>query len=352
VQFKTFFYEKLDTKNVPTQARIKIRLRKSDMKKEPKTARHLAVKKSTWHLLPLGLACGVPQILRAENQADYRYEYYNEDANRMTIETHSVYFEQKLTDSFNARGEYVYDGISGATPTGGYAFAGSSPNSAVTKTIFTKLHDTRQAENFSLDWLAGNNTLPPGFAYSKETDYQSFGVSLNDDFAFNDKNTILQLGLSHNFDTVRLQPDSSRWAHKDSTDVIIGLSQILSPRDLLDVAVTYGYESGYLKDPYRNITFTKIGFSYPEVRPGYRSKEVLFTSLTHHFDSLDASLEGSYRLHHDSYGITDHTLGLIWHQKLGKHVILEPMFRFYEQSAASFYMLGVNGLFPSTMPSG
>jgi hypothetical protein len=28
------------------------------------------------------------------------------------------------------------------------------------------------------------------------------------------------------------------------------------------------------------------------------------------------------------------------------------MFRFYEQSAASFYKLGVNGLFPSTIPSG
>jgi len=32
---------------------------------------------------------------RGENQIDYRYEYYAEDNHRMTINTHSVYFEQQ-----------------------------------------------------------------------------------------------------------------------------------------------------------------------------------------------------------------------------------------------------------------
>ncbi|MEI7534563.1 MAG: DUF3570 domain-containing protein, partial [Verrucomicrobiae bacterium] len=68
--------------------------------------------------LPLGLTLSLPQLLRAEDQVDYRYEYYKEDNNRMTIQTHSVYFEQKATDAITAKGELVYDGISGATPTG------------------------------------------------------------------------------------------------------------------------------------------------------------------------------------------------------------------------------------------
>ena len=32
------------------------------------------------------------------------------------------------------------------------------------------------------NWIGGwdNNTLTPGFAYSKESDYESYGVSMND----------------------------------------------------------------------------------------------------------------------------------------------------------------------------
>jgi len=288
--------------------------------------------------LPLGMAFGVPQILRADNHVDYRYEYYKEDANRMTIETHSVYFEQKLLDSLTAKGELVYDGISGATPTGGYDGSG--------KPVTTQLTDTRRAGNLELDWQLGNHTLSPGFADSRESDYESRGVSFGDAIAFNDKNTILQFGVDHNFDSVR-HSDRITWSDKDQTDVIIGLSQILSPKDIFNVAFTYGYESGYLNDPYRQITFNISGFAYPEIRPGYRSKEVLFTSLTHFFDSINASLEGSYRFHHDSYDIFSHTVGLTWHQWLGKHVIVEPMFRFYAQTSASFYHLSVDGFFPS-----
>ena len=68
--------------------------------------------------LPLGLGLGLPQLLRAENQVAYRYEYYDETGDRMKIETHSVYFEQKLADALIAKGELVYDGISGANAIG------------------------------------------------------------------------------------------------------------------------------------------------------------------------------------------------------------------------------------------
>ncbi|MDR3457286.1 MAG: DUF3570 domain-containing protein [Verrucomicrobiae bacterium] len=301
--------------------------------------------------LPLGMACSVPQILRGENHVDYRYEYYKEDNNRMTIETHSVYFEQKLLDSLTAKGEFVYDSISGATPYGTHDLSG--------KIITTRVEDTRQAGNLDLDWQLGRHTLSAGFADSRETDYESRGISLSDAIAFNDKNTILQFGADHNFDSVR-HSDRVNWSGKDSTDVIIGLSQILSPADILNVAFTFGYDDGYLNDPYRLAEYhpgifpTGFNIGVPEHRPGYRSKEVLFTSATHYFTSVDASLEASYRFHHDSYDVFSHTLGLTWHQHLGKHFIVEPMFRFYEQSAASFYataFYGAPGTF-STDPAG
>jgi hypothetical protein len=295
-----------------------------------------------WNFLPLGVACGLPQLLRAEDHVDYRYEYYGEDHNRMQIQTHSVYFEQKLSDAVVAKGEMIYDGISGATPIGTHGSSG--------EVLTTKVDDTRWAGNLNLDCKLGNNTLTPGFAYSEESDYQSFGISLSDAMEFNDKNTILQLGASHNFDDVR-HGDRITWSRKDSTDVMLGISQLLSPKTVVNAAFTFGYDDGYLDDPYRlaeyhpDIFPTGFNIGVPEHRPGYRSKEVLQISGTQFFENVNGSLEASYRFHHDSYGIFSHTLGLTWHQHLGKYLLVEPMFRFYEQTAADFYTTTFYGPF-------
>ena len=286
----------------------------------------------------------------AEDQLDYGYEYYKEDGNRMTIETHSVYFEQKLTDSVTTKGELVYDGISGSTPTG-------MINASTGQPKYTQLQDIRRSGNIEFDCKLGLNTLSPGFAYSKESDYQSIGLSLNDAMEFNEKNTTLQYGISHNFDSVRVeQPNNytgktmTLWNDKSSTEVFIGISQLLSPKTTFNAAFTFGNDSGYLSDPYRLVGILPINQppinfvqGYPENRPSHRNKEVLFTSLTHYYDSLNASLEGSYRLYHDSYGVVANTVGLTWHQWLGSHFIAEPFFRIYEQSAASFYTYGSRG---------
>ena len=307
-----------------------------------KPANHLSRQFQHWcRYLPLGLSVGLPQLLRAENHVDYRYGYYDETGKRMKVETHSVYFEQKLIDAVIAKGELVYDGVSGATPTGTHYWVddgmGGLKPGALKK---DHMWDLRRAANLEFDWKVGNQTLSPGFSWSKEHDYLSYGLSLNDAIEFNDKNTILQLGLSHNFDSVG-KTGSPIWTGKDSTEGIIGVSQLLSPKDILNVAFTFGNDSGFLSDPYRQAEyfdpFFGFGTAINEVRPSHRNKEILFTSLTHHFDSMDASVEGSYRFYNDSYGVSSHTTGLTWHQWLGKHWVFEPFARFSYQTAASFY---------------
>jgi hypothetical protein len=79
---------------------------------------------------------------------------------------------------------------------------------------------------------------------------------------------------------------------------------------------------------------------------------VLFTSLTHYFNDLNASGDISYRFYHDSFGIYSHTAEVGWHQwLLNKHLMLEPSFRASQQSAASFYTTSFSGPF-STNPGG
>ena len=303
------------------------------MSKNKTAARHANFARFS---LPLGLTLSLPQLLRAEDQVDYRYEYYKEDNNRMTIQTHSVYFEQKATDTITAKGELVYDGISGATPTGGY-----NGN----KVLTTQLEDNRRAGNLGLDWHLGRQTISPGFSFSNESDYESYGVSLNDAIDFNDKNTTLAFGVSQNFDQVR-HADRVTWSDKYSTEAMVGITQLLSPKTTFNATFTFGNDSGYLNDPYRIIDFSLSGFAYPEVRPSHRNKEVLFFDLNHFFDCANAAGDVSYRLYHDSYGIIAHTVEATWTQHLGKYVILEPLARFYEQSAADFYHTSVNNLYP------
>ena len=81
--------------------------------------------------------------VHAENQVEYGFEYYKEDGDRMTIETHSVYFEQKLTDYLDIKGDYTYDGISGSTPTGTVSSSG--------KVYMTQLEDIRRAISLQAD---------------------------------------------------------------------------------------------------------------------------------------------------------------------------------------------------------
>ena len=243
--------------------------------------------------------------VHAENQVEYGFEYYKEDGDRMTIETHSVYFEQKLTDYLDIKGDYTYDGISGSTPTGTVSSSG--------KVYMTQLEDIRRAISLQADAKLGNHTLTPGFSYSAESDYTSYGMSLNDAVEFNDKNTTLQYGIAENIDSVR-EANGKTWNPKYSTTALIGISQLLSAKTTFNAAFTFGNDSGYLSDPYRLAGFTPDGFPFsigvPERRPSHRNKEILYTSMLHYFDPLNASLEGSYRFYHDSYGVYANTLGL------------------------------------------
>ena len=299
------------------------------------------------------LAVYVGQSLksRAGDHVDYRFENYKEENGRMEVNTHTLLFEADLMKAVGAKGEMVYDGISGATPNG------LPPLPGATQVATAAVHDIRRAGNLELDFHIGRQTISPQVAYSRESDYESQSLSLNDAIDFNEKNTTLRLGASHNFDSVLDFPEGNAaraWHNKNSTEGLLGISQLLDPNTIFTADVTYGQESGYLNDPYRNVLFRgwlafgpNFYIPHREVRPTERTKQVFQTTLTHFFEPVNGSAEISYRFHHDSYGVFSHTVAITWHQRFGEYVILEPLFRYYEQTAADFYAPnGVPGLSP------
>ena len=293
--------------------------------------------------------CWQPQKLSAQNRIEYRYEDYQEDAGRMHIRTHSAFFETELDPKFVVRGQAVYDGISGATPTGGLPAIGSRQVPLVDISP-----DLRHAYNIETDIKTGIFTTRPQVAYSTEHDYHSWGLSLNESVDLNTKNTTLNFGFSRNLDHVSGTSTGYQFLGKNTWDAMVGVTQILDAKTYLTVNFTLGSEHGYLSDPYRVISVFDLrvpdylggdpSFTDAENRPGSRLKETVYIGLTHYFDSLNASGDINYRFHDDDWGILGNTVQITWNQKIGSQLTLSPMFRYHRQTAADFYMLSVKGL--------
>ncbi|MDB6125151.1 MAG: hypothetical protein JWQ71_4144 [Pedosphaera sp.] len=277
-----------------------------------------------------------PSRSRGENSVTAKYENYKEDGHRMEITTTGLQFDTSLTTSLRASGELIYDSISGATPTGAPPPPGSD------QVPLARLRDIRRGGFLELSQSWGPQTFSPQFAYSKEGDYVSYGAALNYSLDLNQKNTTLKLGLANNFDDVL--PGHSSFLKKEQDKntfaAIAGITQLLTPKTILTVNGSVSFESGYLTDPYRGFTFESFpGALFPELRPHHRNGQSLYVLLTQFITPVNASVESSYRLHHDSFGIWSHTLELDWLQKVGSDVIFQPFVRYYHQTAADFYFV-------------
>ena len=312
---------------------------------------------------PLALAFALILLLlqmqrgQAEDQVAYRYEYYQEDDNRIQVQTSAVLFDLTLKEGLVAiSGELVHDAVSGATPSGAAPpnqynydsvpiFGFQVPilgNTNSTSVPLQHMSDIRNSISLQVPVTFGINLLTPQFAYSDESDYKSTGAALNYSLALFEKNTTLTFGWAHTWDLVR--NDTGVWKNKSGDDFLVGCNQLLGPKTVLGVNFTYGQASGYLNDPYRFIvgaTDLQIDADYPaghvEERPTERDKFVARISLTQFITPLNASVEGAYRYYHDTYGLDAHTVEMAWYQNVGKRVVISPMCRYYYQTAADFY---------------
>jgi len=165
---------------------------------------------------------------------------------------------------------------------------------------------------------------------------------LNHSMNFNDKNTTITAGVAQTWDTINPIFWAGRHENKNSSDFLLGLTQLLTKTTLLTVNFTVGTSSGFLSDPYKLYYFPEydggiVASAFPEVRPTHKTRQVFYLGLTQFVTPANASVDFSYRLAHDSYDIWSHTASIAWYQNITKYVVLSPMFRWYRQSAAYFY---------------
>ncbi len=302
----------------------------------------LSVKKHTTSLLfALYLLSLSPKLANAEDSITYKYEDYAEDDDRIQVKAHYLRLEKDFSLSTKINITALVDSISGATPTGALI----KPGEDTVPMAF--LSEEREAAVVGFTHVAGDHTFTFEANYSTESDYDSKGGSISYKKDFNKKNTTLQIGYSFLDDSISVP--GSGWLDKDSSDFLIGITQIVDPSTVFTANFSLGTESGYLADPYKGVEkdiellpgfFVPVLF--PENRPSDREKKIVYLELLRDFDQINASSQVSYRLFKDDADITAHTWTVEYFQKIGDNIILRPIFRYHRQEAADFYYANLN----------
>ncbi len=297
---------------------------------------------SSFLVLRAGFVAGViflcqPRGARAEDSLTVKAQSWQEDKNRIRVDSQYSQLELDLGTDTHFKAMGLLDSIAGATPTGERPATGNVVPKA-------KMEDRRKAWTTDLSHQFPRVNLSIGYGVSRESDYVSDGWSVNTVTDFNDKNTTVTLGYGGTKDSIaEWKLNWSKLRHKEGSDFIAGITQLLDPNTSVTANVVYGTASGFMSDPYKIVSTTRLNldpgtyYTPPENRPEEKKKVSLFFGLNRNFERLNGAVDFSYRHYHDSFGITSHTEALAWIQKFGQHVIVQPSVRYYRQSAADFY---------------
>ncbi len=236
---------------------------------------------------------------------------------RMSIRAPALGLVMPLNDRWSVEGSAVTDAISGASPA--YHSAMGSAQ---------RIDERRNAADLRLTrhWHLTNAWL--GTALSSEPDYRSRVLSAGVGLQTPDRNTTINLGVGHAEDRVLpLRRGQRVESHKRVTDVLLGLTQVLSPQDIVQVNLTLAHGRGDFNDPYKLL----------DKRPSVRRQGAVLLRWNHHFAGPQGTLRLSARHFRDSFEIRANTWAAEWVQSLPQGWSLAPLWRRHRQNAAFFH---------------
>lgn len=241
---------------------------------------------------------------------DYRENQVGED--RIKVKADSLSVMLPFAGKWSVQAGYTHDAVSGASPR-----------------LWTKgaasMRDKREAVNLSVTRYFEHDTFTVGANYSDENDYKSQGLALLGTHSSEDKNTTFNYGVGLTRDHITsLGLDES----KRKTDWVLGVTQVLTPKDIIQLTLTDAAGRGYFSDPYK----------VSDQRPESRYQNTLLFRWNHFISATDATLRFSYRYYTDSWQVKAHTLGLEYVQPIGDGWVFTPAVRVHDQSAAEFYL--------------
>jgi hypothetical protein len=277
----------------------------------------------------LALPGMVPSNAAAQAVADHGtlelkyldYRDWQPGASRMTVRSPSIYTLIPVNDTLEFEGSVVYDAMSGASVLYHNTLSGAS---GLGVTDYRTAGDAKFTKYFN-GWSLG-----VGGVVSSERDYLSRGASVDARTYSDDRNRTYAFSIAGAND--RINPQNSNAggitnAPRNSLEYLIGITQALSPTQIVQSNLTYSSGHGYYDDPYKLL----------DKRPAERKIFAWLTRYNQYFAEPDAALRLSYRYLHDSFGGDSNTLTAAWVQALPREWSVTPAVRYYSQGAAYFY---------------
>jgi hypothetical protein len=324
----------------------------------------------------LGSAAQTSQAESADDpwRLDTSVLYYSEQ-NRVTVIEPVVFLRKAIGEDSFLNFRLIYDTMTGASANGAtptdkpQTFTSPSGTTSYTtptgQTPLSPFHDQRIA--LAAEWDKPVDRMSRtiyGINASTETDYTSVGLSAKWLQDLNDRLTTLTAGIAGSYDIVspvggaptpmqlmstvvppppgsESEGEGGSGKTKIVTDTIIGVTQVLSRRALMQFNYSIGYSSGYLTDPYKVVSVidstsgATLDYRY-ESRPDTRLRQSFFWETVYHFNQ--DVVHFSYRYFWDDWGIRANTAELHYRWELGKGSYLQPHLRYSVQSAANFYV--------------
>ena len=215
-------------------------------------------------------------------------------------------------------------------------------------------HDHRAA--FTLGWSQPWGSITEvglGGGYSRETDYQAITASTHVSQNFNANNTTISLALNGELDSsfpfggipTPLAAMNAQWkttAARDKTQFgfVMGWTEVVTRRWLMQLNYAFDRQSGYQNDPYRVISLVDSKTGEPtqslyESRPARRQSQSIFWD--NKLDLGPTISDLSLRYFTDSWGINSKTAEFSERINFGPDFYIEPSVRWYQQSAANFF---------------
>lgn len=319
-------------------------------------------------LAPVALAQGgATTAERTPWQVDSALLLYREGGGRVSAVEPVVSLRRSDAQERSWGLKLTFDALTGASPNGAAPQPGvqtfTSPSGNQTYSVAggqtpldPSFKDTRGALALSHERpIARLTRLSLGANASSEYDFTSLGASLGLAHDSEDRNTTWSAGLAFEADQLRpvggtppgLRPLTTTSQRGDNgsrrvTDLLLGVTQVMNRRWLMQFNLGLGSASGEHSDPYKILSVvdgstglvTGDGYVH-EKRPDSRRRTSLYWGHKIHLkrDIVDLS----YRFYRDDWGVRAHTLDARYRWMLGGGVYLEPRWRHYTQSAADFW---------------
>jgi hypothetical protein len=203
------------------------------------------------------------------------------------------------------------------------------------------INDRRTTGDVKVTRRFGDYALAASTAHSNEHDYHSKSWAVEGRADLNQRNTTVVASYGEAHDHVGSSIDPTLNEPRDTREYLVGVTQILSPVDIVDSNITYSRGHGDYNDPYKlTLTFYPdqiVPTVLPDTRPDHRDMFSWLARYRHHYASRNGTLQAEYRFFHDDWGITAHTFEAGWEQQLNEHWSVRPGLRYYTQNAADFY---------------